>query len=79
MTLGALVTALADIKGLDRIRYMTSHPKNMDATLIAAHKIIEKLMPFLHLPVQSGSDTVLKAINRKHDVFGYHWETASDP
>jgi len=71
LALGVLITALADIKGLDRIRYMTSHPKNMDATLIAAHKNIEKLMPFLHLPVQSGSDIVLKAMNRKHDVSLY--------
>ncbi len=63
--LGRLIKEIADIKGLERIRYTTSHPRDMDEELIEAHAI-EKLMPFLHLPVQSGSDKILKAMNRKH-------------
>jgi tRNA-2-methylthio-N6-dimethylallyladenosine synthase len=54
------------IEGLARIRYTTSHPRDMDATLIAAHRDIETLMPYLHLPVQSGSDRILEAMNRRH-------------
>ncbi len=65
-TLGRLIRALADVDGLDRIRYMTSHPNDMDDDLIAAHGDVPQLMPYLHLPVQSGSDAVLKAMNRKH-------------
>lgn len=64
--LGRLIEACAEIDGLEQIRYTTSHPRDVDAELIQAHKDIEKLMPFLHLPVQSGSDKILKAMNRKH-------------
>ena len=70
-SLGALIAALADIKGLERIRYTTSHPRDMDDELIAAHAGIEKLMPYLHLPVQSGSDRVLDAMNRQHTAAHY--------
>jgi tRNA-2-methylthio-N6-dimethylallyladenosine synthase len=69
--LAALVRRLAGIEGLERIRYTTSHPNDMDDELIAAHGGEPKLMPFLHLPVQSGSDRVLKAMNRKHTAAGY--------
>ena len=62
--LAALIRRLARIPGLDRIRYTTSHPRDMDDALIAAHGEVEALMPYLHLPVQSGSDRVLKAMNR---------------
>jgi tRNA-2-methylthio-N6-dimethylallyladenosine synthase len=61
-----LVRALAEIDGLARIRYTTSHPNDMDEDLIAAHGDLPQLMPFLHLPVQSGSDTILAAMNRKY-------------
>jgi tRNA-2-methylthio-N6-dimethylallyladenosine synthase len=64
--LGRLIRALAAIDGLARIRYTTSHPSDVDAEQIAAHAEIDKLMPFLHLPVQSGSDRVLAAMNRRH-------------
>jgi tRNA-2-methylthio-N6-dimethylallyladenosine synthase len=64
--LGGLIRALARIGGLERIRYTTSHPNDMDDDLIAAHGDEPKLMPYLHLPVQSGSDRILKAMNRKH-------------
>ncbi len=70
-TLGRLVRALADIPGLDRIRYTTSHPRDMDDDLIAAHGEVPALMPFLHLPVQSGSDRVLAAMNRRHSAADY--------
>ncbi len=66
-SLAALVRALADVPELARIRYTTSHPRDMDDDLIAAHRDVGALMPFLHLPVQSGSDRVLKAMNRGHD------------
>ena len=66
-----LIAALDRIEGLARIRYTTSHPNDMADGLIAAHRDIEKLMPFLHLPVQSGSDRVLKAMNRSHSAGGY--------
>ena len=62
----AAIEGVAAISGIFRIRYTTSHPRDMDDDLIAAHGEIEKLMPFLHLPVQSGSDTVLAAMNRQH-------------
>jgi tRNA-2-methylthio-N6-dimethylallyladenosine synthase len=62
-----LLEQLARIDGLERIRYMTSHPIEMTDELIALHGAEPKLMPFLHLPVQSGSDRILKAMNRKHD------------
>lgn len=64
--LGALLEKIATIDGLQRIRYTTSHPLDMDEDIYTAHRDIEKLMPFLHLPVQSGSDKILKAMNRKH-------------
>ncbi len=67
-TLARLLYALAEIPGLARIRYTTSHPRDMDDALIEAHKEIPALLPFLHLPVQSGSDRVLQAMNRKHDA-----------
>ncbi len=70
-TLGRLVRALAEIPGLDRIRYTTSHPRDMDDALIAAHAEVPALMPFLHLPVQSGSDRILAAMNRKHTAADY--------
>jgi tRNA-2-methylthio-N6-dimethylallyladenosine synthase len=66
-----LVRALADMSGLERIRYTTSHPNDMSDGLIAAHGDCEKLMPFLHLPVQSGNDRILKAMNRSHSVDSY--------
>jgi len=64
---GGLIRDLAEIDGLERIRYTTSHPRDMDDDLIAAHAQVDKLMPFLHLPVQSGSNRILDAMNRKHD------------
>ena len=65
-SLAGLIRMLADIPGLDRIRYTTSHPRDMNDDLIAAHGAIAQLMPFLHLPVQSGSDAILSAMNRGH-------------
>ena len=65
-SLGRLVRRLADIPDLWRIRYTTSHPRDMDDDLIAAHAEVAQLMPFLHLPVQSGSDRMLAAMNRRH-------------
>ena len=70
-TLGRLIRELADIDGLDRIRYTTSYPAEVDDDLIAAHRDVPALMPFLHLPVQSGSDRVLKAMNRRHTAGDY--------
>ncbi len=70
-TLARLAHALADIQGLDRIRYTTSHPRDMGEDLIAAHGDLPALMPYLHLPVQSGSDKVLKAMNRAHTADRY--------
>jgi tRNA-2-methylthio-N6-dimethylallyladenosine synthase len=69
--LARLCDALAAIDGLERIRYTTSHPRDMDDALIAAHRDNSKLMPYLHLPVQSGSDAVLEAMNRKHRADEY--------
>jgi tRNA-2-methylthio-N6-dimethylallyladenosine synthase len=66
-----LIEALAALPGLARIRYTTSHPNDMRDGLVAAHRDIPKLMPFLHLPVQSGSDRILKAMNRSHTVDSY--------
>ncbi len=66
-----LIRALANIDRLERIRYTTSHPADMTDDLIAAHGEIEKLMPYLHLPVQSGSDRILKAMNRSHSADSY--------
>lgn len=65
-TLARLAYALADIPGIDRIRYTTSHPNDMSDDLIAAHAEVDALMPYLHLPVQSGSDRILRLMNRKH-------------
>jgi len=64
--LAKLIKKIAQIPQIKRIRYTTSHPRDMDDELIAAHLEVEKLMPFLHLPVQSGSNKILKAMNRKH-------------
>jgi tRNA-2-methylthio-N6-dimethylallyladenosine synthase len=69
--LAGLVRELAMIDGLARIRYTTSHPADMDEEIIAAHGEVEKLMPFLHLPVQAGNNRVLKAMNRSHTVESY--------
>ncbi len=69
--LARLIRALAELDRLDRIRYTTSHPCDMDAELIAAHGEVPSLMPFLHLPAQSGSDTVLAAMNRRHRAADY--------
>jgi tRNA-2-methylthio-N6-dimethylallyladenosine synthase len=69
--LAALARRLAEIDGLDRIRYTTSHPRDMDDALIAAHAEIEALMPYLHLPVQAGADRVLRAMNRDHTALSY--------
>jgi len=70
-SLARLCAELAQIEDLKRIRYTTSHPRDMGDDLIAAHRDNEKLMPFLHLPVQSGSDTVLAAMNRQHKAEDY--------
>ncbi|WP_296420387.1 tRNA (N6-isopentenyl adenosine(37)-C2)-methylthiotransferase MiaB [Pseudooctadecabacter sp.] len=64
--LAGLIWALDKVDGLERIRFTTSHPNDMDDALIEAHGTCDKLMPYLHLPVQSGSDRILKAMNRKH-------------
>ena len=69
--LGALLRQMAEIPGLQRLRYTTSHPNDMDDDLIAAHGDLPALMPYLHLPVQSGSDRILKAMNRKHTAEQY--------
>jgi tRNA-2-methylthio-N6-dimethylallyladenosine synthase len=69
--LGELIRALAGLPGLGRIRYTTSHPRDVDDGLIAAHHDVPQLMPFLHLPVQSGSDRVLAAMNRRHTADEY--------
>src|SRR6266446_22875 len=69
--LGALIRGLAELPGLDRIRYTTSHPRDVDDELVAAHRDVPQLMPFLHLPVQSGSDRILAAMNRRHTVADY--------
>ena len=69
--LGRLLFRLAEIPGLARLRYTTSHPRDMDDDLIAAHRDLPALMPYLHLPVQSGSDRILKAMNRRHTARDY--------
>ncbi len=69
--LAGLIWELDKVDGLERIRFTTSHPNDMDDALIEAHGTCEKLMPYLHLPVQSGSDRILKAMNRKHTGEGY--------
>ena len=71
LRLDGLLAQLAAIDGLARLRFTTSHPRDMDAALIAAHGANDKLMPYLHLPVQAGSDKILQAMNRKHSVADY--------
>ncbi|WP_373504975.1 tRNA (N6-isopentenyl adenosine(37)-C2)-methylthiotransferase MiaB [Aestuariivirga sp.] len=71
VSLAGLVAELSRIEGIERLRYMTSHPRDMSDDLIAAHRDNPKLMPFLHLPVQSGSDSILKAMNRGHTAEHY--------
>jgi tRNA-2-methylthio-N6-dimethylallyladenosine synthase len=69
--LGALIRVLANIDGLERIRYTTSHPSDMEDSLLEAHRDVPECMPYLHLPVQSGSDKILKAMNRNHTSESY--------
>ncbi|MDA9417085.1 (dimethylallyl)adenosine tRNA methylthiotransferase [Bradyrhizobium sp. CCBAU 25360] len=69
--LGRLLEHLATIPGIARLRYSTSHPRDVDDSLIAAHRDLGALMPFVHLPVQSGSDRILAAMNRKHTADDY--------
>ncbi|QQO14653.1 tRNA (N6-isopentenyl adenosine(37)-C2)-methylthiotransferase MiaB [Bradyrhizobium diazoefficiens] len=69
--LGRLLEHLATIPGIARLRYSTSHPRDVDGSLIAAHRDLDALMPFVHLPVQSGSDRILAAMNRKHTADDY--------
>jgi tRNA-2-methylthio-N6-dimethylallyladenosine synthase len=71
VSLGGLLHGLAEIEGLDRLRYTTSHPRDVDAKLIAAHRELDVLMPFVHLPVQSGSDRVLAGMNRHYRADDY--------
>ncbi|WP_337996463.1 tRNA (N6-isopentenyl adenosine(37)-C2)-methylthiotransferase MiaB [Oleispirillum naphthae] len=68
---GRLLRELAEIPGLERLRYTTSHPQSVDADLVAAHRDAPALVPFLHLPVQAGADRVLKAMNRGHTAADY--------
>src|SRR5215510_1498814 len=70
-TLGRLLHRIAEVPGIARLRYTTSHPHDMEASLIAAHRDLPALMPYLHLPVQSGSDRVLVAMNRRHTRANY--------
>ncbi|MBB4230443.1 tRNA (N6-isopentenyl adenosine(37)-C2)-methylthiotransferase MiaB [Rhizobium mongolense] len=70
-SLGDLLYRLAEIPGLARLRYTTSHPRDMDDRLIEAHRDLRALMPYLHLPVQAGSDRILKAMNRRHTAAEY--------
>ena len=70
-SLGRLIASVAEIDGVERIRYTTSHPRDMDDALITAHRDIDTLMPYLHLPVQSGSDPILAAMNRGHTGDAY--------
>jgi tRNA-2-methylthio-N6-dimethylallyladenosine synthase len=70
-SLGTLLHRLADIPGILRLRYSTSHPRDVDDTLITAHRDVPALMPFVHLPVQSGSDRILAAMNRRHTADDY--------
>ena len=70
-TLARLIQALADIEGMERLRYTTSHPRDMSDDLIEAHGTVPALMPFLHLPVQAGSNRVLERMNRKHRASDY--------
>ncbi|WP_024509606.1 tRNA (N6-isopentenyl adenosine(37)-C2)-methylthiotransferase MiaB [Bradyrhizobium sp. ARR65] len=70
-SLGKLLLRLADVPDIARLRYSTSHPRDVDDSLIEAHRDVPALMPFVHLPVQSGSDRILAAMNRKHTVRDY--------
>ena len=70
-TLGRLIHRIADVPRIERLRYTTSHPRDMEASLIAAHRDLPALMPHLHLPVQSGSDRILAAMNRRHTRSDY--------
>src|SRR3982075_1275175 len=70
-SLGTLLHRLAEIPGIVRLRYSTSHPRDVDDSLVAAHRDVAALMPFVHLPVQSGSDRILGAMNRKHTAGDY--------
>jgi tRNA-2-methylthio-N6-dimethylallyladenosine synthase len=76
LSLAGLIAKLSQISGIKRLRYTTSHPRDMDEALIEAHASNPKLMPFLHLPVQSGSDRILKAMNRGHGI-DYYLKTVS--
>ena len=69
--LGRLISGVAEIEGIERIRYTTSYPAEVDDALIFAHRDVPELMPFLHLPVQSGSDRILSAMNRRHNAGQY--------
>ena len=69
--LGRLIWRLAEIDGIERLRYTTSHPADLDDALIEAHRDVPQLMPFLHLPVQSGSNRILSAMNRRHTAIDY--------
>ena len=69
--LGRLIRRIAEIDGIERLRYTTSHPADLDEALIEAHRDVARLMPFLHLPVQSGSDRILAAMNRRHTAADY--------
>ena len=70
-SLGSLIQEIADIDTILSIRYTTSHPLDMDLDLIKAHKYVDKLMPYLHLPIQSGSDKILRKMNRRHTTNQY--------
>ena len=72
-SLARLIRELADIDGLERLRYTTSHPRDMDDELISAHAEVDVLMPYLHLPVQSGSDQILAEMNRRHSADDYRY------
>ena len=76
LSLAGLIAKLSHISGIKRLRYTTSHPRDMDEALIEAHASNPKLMPFLHLPVQSGSERILKAMNRGHGI-DYYLETVA--
>jgi tRNA-2-methylthio-N6-dimethylallyladenosine synthase len=75
--LGKLLRHLAKISGLERLRYTTSHPRDIDESLLSAHAEEAKLMPFMHLPVQSGSDRILQKMNRKH-TRDFYFQKISD-
>ena len=75
--LGDLIRQLAQIEGLERIRYTTSYPSKITQNLIDAHKDLDKLMPYIHLPIQSGSDKILKAMNRQYTAKSYEEIVAS--